>query len=69
MESQELEMRREACYTLSNILADKPEGHDSVFDNKILPILLQLLQYDNHEVNLFFQSTKELLTFFSKDKI
>ena len=56
-------MRREACSLLSNILADIPEDNDSVFENKVLPILLQLLQYDIPEVNNIL---KGIINFFLK---
>jgi len=64
LESPEIEMRKEACFTLSNILADKPEGHDSVIDNKVLPVLLQLIQHDTQDIK--FEGTVCIFNFVSK---
>jgi len=50
LECQEQEIRREACYTLSNILADEKEDHDSILDNKIIPLVLNIAQYDTPDV-------------------
>ena len=50
LQHKESPLRKEACYTLSNMLLEKTEGHDTVIDNKIMPHVLDIMKNDLPEV-------------------
>jgi len=59
LKSKDYDIRKEACFTLSNLLLDKTAGHDTVIDNKIMPVILDIMRHDNSEV------TKSSLNYFN----